>query len=85
MLSEAVKNELHKYNQEKKAATNLLILGSQKSMNNDNPENPETDLDNHHPDDSYPMQDSDIEEFLETHGHDSAKMASSCQAFCFFL
>ena len=43
----------------------------------DNPDNPEPDLENHLPDDSYPMQDSDIEDLLETHGHYSAKMAST--------
>ena len=43
----------------------------------DQPDNPETDLDNHLPDDSYPMQDSDIEDLLETHGHYSAKMAAT--------
>ena len=45
----------------------------------DNPDNPEPDLDNHHPDDSYPMQDSDIEELLETCGHDSARMYVMCE------
>ena len=40
-------------------------------------DNPEPDLENHHSDDSYPMQDSDIEDLLETHGHYSAKMASA--------
>ena len=29
------------------------------------------------PDDSYPMQDSDVEDLLETQGHYSAKMAST--------
>ena len=42
----------------------------------DDDTNPESDFDNHHPDDTYPMQDSDIEELLETHGHYSAKMAT---------
>ena len=37
------------------------------------PNNPEPDHENHLPDDSYPMQDSDIED-LQTHGHYSAKM-----------
>ena len=42
-----------------------------------NPDSPEPDLKNHLPDDSYPMQDSDIQDLLETHGHYSAKMAST--------
>ena len=41
----------------------------------DYPDNPEPDLENDLPDDSYPIQDSDIEDLLETHGHYSAKMA----------
>ena len=32
----------------------------------DHPDNPEPDLENHLPDDSYPMEDSDIEDLLET-------------------
>ena len=43
----------------------------------DNPDNPEPNLENHLPDDSHPMQDSDIEDLLETHGHYPAKMAST--------
>ena len=39
--------------------------------------NPEPDHENHVPDDSYPMQDSDIEDLLETHGHYSARTAST--------
>ena len=41
------------------------------------PNNPEPDLETHLPDDSYPMQDSDIEDLLQTHGHYSAKMTST--------
>ena len=41
----------------------------------DSPENPEPDLENHLPGDSYPMQDSDIENLLEINGLYSAKMA----------
>ena len=37
------------------------------------PETPEPDLDNYY--NSYPMQDSDIEELIESHGNYSAKMA----------
>ena len=43
----------------------------------DYPDNPEPDLENHLPNDSYPMQDSDIEDLLATHGHYSAKMTST--------
>ena len=43
----------------------------------DHEDNPELDIDNHLPDDSYPMQVSGIEDLLETHGHYSAKMAST--------
>ena len=43
----------------------------------DPPANPEHDLDNYHTVDSYPMQDSDIEELIESHGSYSAKMAFS--------
>ena len=41
----------------------------------DPPENPEPDLDNCCTEDSYPMQDSDIEEVINSHGGYSAKMA----------
>ena len=40
-------------------------------------DNPGPDSENHFPDDPYPMQDSDIEDLMETHGHYSAKMAST--------
>ena len=40
------------------------------------PDNPEPDLESHFHDDSYPMQDSDIEDLLETHGQNSANMGS---------
>ena len=43
----------------------------------DNTDNPEPDLENHFTDDSYPMEDSDLQDLLETHGHYSAKMAST--------
>ena len=43
----------------------------------DSPDSPEPDLENHLHEDSYPMQDSDIEELLETHGKYSANMAST--------
>ena len=40
-------------------------------------ENTQPDLENYLPDDSNTVQDSDIEDLLETHGHYSAKMAST--------
>ena len=43
----------------------------------DSPDNPEPELENLFHDDSYPMQDSDIEDLLETHGQYSANMAST--------
>ena len=55
----------------------MAKVHEQNHDDDDKPENPETDLDNHCPDDSYPMQNSDIEDLIETHGHYSAKMASS--------
>ena len=47
----------------------------------DHPDNPKPGLENHLPDDSYPMQDSHIEDLLKTHGHYSAKMASTYHIF----
>ena len=43
----------------------------------DHPDIPEPDLESHLPDDSYPIQDSDIADLLKTHGHYSAKLAST--------
>ena len=43
----------------------------------DTPDNPEPDLQHHFHDDSYPIQDADIEDLLETHGLYSANMAST--------
>ena len=39
------------------------------------PDNPEPGLENHFHEDPYPMQDTDIEDLLETHGQYSANMA----------
>ena len=82
MLSDDVKKALDKYNQEKKAQykpthPRLAKVHEQDHNEADHPDNPEPDLENHLPDDSYPIQDSDIEDLLETHGHYSAKIASS--------
>ena len=41
------------------------------------PDNTESDLENHFNEDSYPMQDTDTEDLLETHGQYSANMAST--------
>ena len=41
----------------------------------DPPETPWPDLDNYYTEDSYPMQDSNIEELIESHGNYSTEMA----------
>ena len=41
------------------------------------PDNPEPDLENQFHEDSYPMQDTDIEDLPETHGQYSANMEST--------
>ena len=81
MLCDNVKKELNKYNQEKKPQYNsthprMAKLHEQDHDETDHPDNPEPDLETHLPDDSYPMQDSDIEDLLEMHCHYSVKMAS---------
>ena len=38
---------------------------------NDSPDHPEPDLENHFHEESYPMQDSDLEDLLETHTPDT--------------
>ena len=82
MLSEEVRKELDKYNQGKKSSyksahPRVTKVHQQDHDDDDNPDNPEADLDNHNPDDLYPMQDPDTDEVLETHGHYSAKTLSS--------
>ena len=72
LLSDDIKKELNKYSQEKKAQYKPTYPRMVKVL-----DIPEPDLENHHPDDSYPMQDSDIEDLQETHGHHSAKMRST--------
>ena len=74
MPSDDVKKELDRYNQENKAQYNstcprMAKVHEQDHDEADHLEHPEPDLGNHHPDDSYPMQGSDIEDLLETHGH----------------
>ena len=68
MLSEEVKKELDKYNKEKKAnyqpnKSRMAKVHKQDLGDEDPPDAPEPDLDNYYHDDSYTMQDSDIEEF----------------------
>ena len=82
MLGEDIKKDLDKYNHERKAQYNsthprMAKVHEQENDEAENPDNPEPDLGNHLPDVSYPMQESDIEDILETLGHYSAKMASS--------
>ena len=82
MLSEDIKKELDKYYQEKKVQhksthPSMAKVNEQDHDETDNPDNPEAELENRFPEDSYPMQDSDIEDLLETHGHYSANMAST--------
>ena len=80
MLSEDMKKELDKYNQEKKSQYKLTHprmakVHEQDHEEFDSPDNREPDLENHFHEDSYPMQDSDIEDLLETHGQYSVNMA----------
>ena len=82
MVSDNAKKELHKYNQEKEAQyksthPRMAKVHEQDHDETDHPDNPEPDLENHLPDDSYPMQDADIEDLLEAHGQYSDKMAST--------
>ena len=82
MLSDAVKKALDKYNQEKMAqykptCPRMVKVHEQDHDKAHHADNPEPDLQNHLPDDSYPVQDSGIEDLLEIHGHYLAKMASS--------
>ena len=59
--------------------TNLRMakVHEQDHEESDSPDNPESDLENHSHEDSYPMQDTDIEDLLETHGQYSVNMAST--------
>ena len=82
MLSDDVKKELDKYNQEKKAQykstyPRMAKVHEQDHEKADHPAHPEADLENHLTDDSYPMVNSDIEDLLETHGHYSGKITST--------
>ena len=62
ILSDDVQKDLIKYNQEKKAQYKHTHprgakVHDQDHEEADNPDNPESDLDNHLPDDSYPIPD----------------------------
>ena len=57
MLSEEVKKDFNEYNQEKKASYKSAHPRMAKVHEQDHDDdNPEPDLDNHHPDDSYPCR-----------------------------
>ena len=80
MLSEDIKKEQDEYDKDKKAQYKPTCPRMAKVHEQDHdeaeiPDNPEPDLENHFHDDSYPMQDSDIEDHLETHGQYSANIA----------
>ena len=82
MLSEDIKKVLDKYNQEKKAQYKPTHPRNAKAHEQDHeeidsPDNPEPDLEDDFHEDSYPMQDTDIQDLLETHGQYAAKMAST--------
>ena len=82
MLSEDIKKELNKHNQEKKAQykpthPRMAKLHEQDHEALDSPDNPQPDLENRFHEDSYPMQDADIEDLLETHGQYSENMPST--------
>ena len=82
MLSEEVKQESDTYNNEKKAnyqfnRNRIAKVYEQDHGDKKPPENPEPDLDNYYTEDSYPMQDSDIEELIDSQGGYSAKMVFS--------
>ena len=82
MLSEDIKKELDKYNQEKKAqykptCPRMAKVHEQDHEEANSPDNPEPDLENHFLEDPYPMQDTDIENLLEKHGQYSANITST--------
>ena len=48
-----------------------------KPQNSTSPDNPQPDLENRFHEDSYPMQDANVEDLLQTHGQYSENMAST--------
>ena len=83
MLSEDIKKELDIYNQAKKAQYKPTCSGMAQVHEqdyeeiDDSPDHPEPELENHFHEESYPMEDSDIEDLLETHTPYTVKMAST--------
>ena len=92
LISEEAKNELDKYNKEKRTnyqpnKSRMAKVHGQDLGKVEPPETPEPDLDNYYVEDSYPMQDSDTEELIESHSNYSEKMAFTyhISTFSFFL
>ena len=83
MLSEDIKKELDKYNQDKKTqykpthSSMAKVHEQDHEEVDDSPDHPEPDLENHFQEESYLMQDSDIEDLLESHTPYSVNMAST--------
>ena len=73
MLSEDIKKQLDKYNQEKKAQ----YKPNHSRMAKVHQQGHEPDLENHFQEESYPMQDSDIENLLENHTLYTVNMVST--------
>ena len=73
MLNEDIKKKLDKYNQNKKAQykpTHSRMANVHEQDHEeveDSHDHPEPYLENHFHEESYPMQDSDHEDLLETH------------------
>ena len=69
MLSEEVKKEQDQYDKERKAQykpnSNRMAKVHEQDVGDEEPsETPDPDLGNHYTEDSYPMQDSDIEDLI---------------------
>ena len=83
MLNEDTKMELDKYNQENKALYKSThprmaeVHEQEREEVDDGPEHPEPDLENQFHEDSYPTQDSEIEEFLDHHTPYTVNMSST--------
>ena len=83
MLSEDIKKELDKYNQDKKAQYKPThpsmgrVHEQDHQEDDDSPDHPEPDLENHFHEESYPMQHSEIEDLLDNHTPYTVNMAST--------
>ena len=83
MLSEDIEKELNKYNKDKNAQykpnhSRMAKVHEQEHEEVDySPDHPEPDLENHFHEESYPMQDYEIEDLLETHTPYTENMAST--------